>query len=55
MAPINVKPPTLPDWIPLRVNVRILGPFTLAHLVSLALVIVGLGILATSRASVRSS
>ena len=39
----------------IRVNLRILGPFTLAHLVSLALVIVGLGILATSRASVRSS
>jgi len=30
----------------IRVNVRILGPFTLAHLVSLALVIIGAGLLA---------
>jgi phosphatidylglycerol:prolipoprotein diacylglycerol transferase len=29
----------------IRVNVRIVGPFTLAHLVSLALVIVGAGLM----------
>jgi phosphatidylglycerol:prolipoprotein diacylglycerol transferase len=32
----------------LRVNVRVLGPFTVAHLVSGALVVVGIGILAAA-------
>jgi phosphatidylglycerol:prolipoprotein diacylglycerol transferase len=31
-----------------RVNVRVLGPFTVAHLVSAALVIVGVGVIATA-------
>jgi len=35
----------------IRVNERILGPLTLAHLVSLALVIAGVALLAASRAS----
>jgi len=34
----------------LRVNQRVLGPFTLAHLISLMLVIVGAGVLVRSRA-----
>ena len=33
----------------IRVNVRVVGPLTLAHLVSLALVIVGVGVLALNR------
>jgi prolipoprotein diacylglyceryltransferase len=33
----------------IRVNARILGPFTLAHLVSFALVVAGLGLLMSGR------
>jgi prolipoprotein diacylglyceryltransferase len=37
----------------IRVNVRLVGPLTLAHLVSLALVIIGAGLVLTVAPAVR--
>jgi phosphatidylglycerol:prolipoprotein diacylglycerol transferase len=37
-----------------RVNVRVLGPFTVAHLISAALMLVGLGLIAAHRPATKS-